>query len=354
MSSWHSYPSIYSLGHRAVRDLLTVPHFIEEKVDGSQFSFGLFEDPELVEMDVDGSRMELKIRSKGAVMITNAPEKMFSFAAESVKKRQHLLHPGWTYRAEYLRTPKHNTLAYDRVPKGNLILFDVSTGEEEYLGPEEKRQEADRIGLESVPILARNVTGLDQLRNIIDGTVSVLGGQKIEGIVVKQLGPDFLYGQDHKTLIGKFVSERFKEAHVGAWKEKNPTSGDVLLALGNKYHHEGRWLKSVQHLREAGLLEDSPRDIGKLLPEIQKDLGQECKEEIQKALWKWAWPHISRAAIRQVPEWYKNLLLTKQFESPAEQLGNGEGDEGTRGDTLPTTVAGSDPVREVGAGEEVV
>src|SRR5258708_719881 len=259
MTSWHSYPSIYNLGHRAVKDLLTVPHYVEEKIDGSQFSFGLIDQP-----DANGEnyKLELKIRSKGAVMVTDAPEKMFSLAAASVKERQHLLHPGWTYRAEYLRVPGHNTLVYDRVPNGNLIVFDVSTGEEEYLGPEEKATEAERIGLECVPVLATNVTGLDQLRGIIDNTVSMLGGQKVEGIVVKQLGPDYLYGQDKKALIGKFVSERFKEAHVGAWKEKNPMSGDILIQLGKKYCTEARWMKAIQHMREAGTLTDSPKDIG--------------------------------------------------------------------------------------------
>ncbi len=42
----------------------------------------------------------------------------------------------------------------------------------------------------------------------------------------------------------------------------------------------------------------------------------ECKEEIQKALWKWAWPHIQRGLTRGLPEWYKNHLLTEAFENP--------------------------------------
>lgn len=46
MESWHSYPSIYNLGHRYIADLLTVPVIVEEKIDGSQFSFGLDEEGE--------------------------------------------------------------------------------------------------------------------------------------------------------------------------------------------------------------------------------------------------------------------------------------------------------------------
>lgn len=315
-------------------------HYIEEKVDGSQFSMGLFraDDGDL------GPDYYLRIRSKGAEMNTDAPEKMFNKAAETARRLASAealsagvgLHPGWTYRCEYLQKPKHNTLAYDRVPTHNLILFDVSTGDNEWLSPDDKRAEANRLGLECVPVLwawnaspaAGASTSLEQLRSILDNTDSVLGGQKIEGVVIKQFGTDgYLYGMDHKTLIGKFVSEKFREAHGIAWKESNPSNNDILMMLGAKYQHVGRWMKAVQHMRDAGSLEGSPRDIGKLLIEIEKDLGKEEKEEIKTLLWKWAWPHVRRMATRGVAEWYKNELLRAQFEdeiiAPAEPIPEG-------------------------------
>lgn len=319
MSSWHSYPSSYNLGHRAVQSLLSVPHYIEEKVDGSQFSMGLIgEEP-------DGRYPVLRIRSKGAEMNIDAPEKMFNKATETARRLASSeareagvgLHPGWTYRCEYLAKPKHNTLAYDRAPLHNLILFDVSTGDQEFLDRAQLMAEGARIGLEVVPELWRADAGgttLEKIRELLD-TDSVLGGNKIEGVVIKQIGDNgYLYGLDHKVLIGKFVSEKFREAHVGAWKENNPTSGDILLMLGAKYQHHGRWMKAVQHLREAGQIEGSPRDIGKLIIEVQKDLGKECKEEIMLLLWKWAQGHIMRMATRGVAEWYKEELLRRQFE----------------------------------------
>lgn len=36
----NSYPSIYSLGHRYISELFSGPVVIQEKIDGSQFSFG--------------------------------------------------------------------------------------------------------------------------------------------------------------------------------------------------------------------------------------------------------------------------------------------------------------------------
>lgn len=305
-------------------------HYIEEKVDGSQFSMGLFPDEQTTQADVEaGTNFFLRIRSKGAEMNIDAPEKMFNKAAETARRLASPeavaagvgLHPGWTYRCEYLQKPKHNTLAYERVPVGNLILFDVSTGDNEWLGRHEKAAEAALLGLECVAVLHDSTGGpahdttMERLRDLLDNTMSVLSGQKIEGIVVKQHGTDgYLYGMDHKTLIGKFVSEKFREAHGIAWKESNPTNGDILMMLGAKYQHVGRWMKAVQHMKEAGTLEGSPRDIGKLLIEVEKDLGKEEKEEIKTLLWKWAWPHVRRMATRGVAEWYKNELLRAQFE----------------------------------------
>ena len=138
----HSYPSIFSLGHSAVASLTDGPVVVEEKIDGSQFSFGL-----------DAESGEILARSKGKDLVVDEPEKMFRMAVESVKERAHLLCPGWIYRGEYLAKPKHNTLAYDRAPVGNVILFDVNPGLEMYLSPNERTEEAARIGLESVPVL---------------------------------------------------------------------------------------------------------------------------------------------------------------------------------------------------------
>lgn len=311
ITSWHSYPSIFALGHRALVDLLTVPVLVEEKVDGSQFSFGRFH----VE-NTNGEAWnpdELKVRSKGCAMIPDAPEKMFIKAVESVKSRWDLLHPGWTYRCEYLAKPKHNALTYDRVPNGHLIVFDVNTDHETYLSPVEKAVEAARIGLECVPLLfTGRLEKIEEFRAFLD-TQSVLGGQKIEGVVVKPLDYN-LFGQDKKVVMGKFVSEVFKEVHAREWKASNPHSKDILSMLGDTYTSQARWNKARQHLQESGRLEGSPRDIATLMKEIPEDIKKECEAEIKEKLFAWAWPNIRRMTTQGVPEWYKDQLLRQQFE----------------------------------------
>lgn len=298
MEQLHSYPSVYALGHKAISDIFSGPVVIEEKVDGSQFSFGV----------LNG---ELTCRSKGKVMFLDAPEKMFNQAIETARKLEPILHPGWVYRGEYLQKPKHNSLAYDRTPKDHIILFDVSTGTEEYLTPEEKRAEAARIGLECVPILyTGEVSGFDMFAAFLD-RVSVLGGCKVEGVVVKNYA---VFTQEKKVAMGKYVSDAFKEIHGAEWKKTNPGGAEFVAVLTGKYKTPARWQKAVQHLAEAGALDGSPKDIGALLKEAAADIEKECEDEIKDALWAHFWPQIRRGVVSGLPEWYKEQLARKALE----------------------------------------
>lgn len=300
MDSWHSYPSIYAVGHRAVQDLFLDDVIVEEKIDGSQFSFGV---------DVDGTTY---LRSKGKVMEVDAPEKMFTAAVDSVSARKDKLRAGWTYRAEYLQKPKHNSLAYDRIPEGHLIIFDVNTAHEGYLSAEQKEAEVGAVGLECVPLLFQGrIESADQLLGFLDRT-SVLGGQKIEGIVIKPANYN-RFGLDKKVLMAKYVSESFKEVHAKEWKRSNPGGGDIINALIASYRTPARWNKAIQHLRERGEAEGSPRDIGKLIKEIQGDAIQECEQDIKDALYRWAKQKIERGIVAGFPEYYKEQIAREAF-----------------------------------------
>lgn len=302
--SWKSYPKVYNLGHAGVADLLLDPVLVEEKVDGSQFSFGRFLHPQ------EGPT--LKCRSRGGELNIHAPEKLFAAAVEYVKSVQNQLPLEWTWSGEVLAKPKHNVLCYDRTPKNGIIIFDIRYGEEKYVTLHEvKAAHADSIGLEVVPFLHHGkVESIDQFRGFLDRT-SVLGGQKVEGVVVKNYGR---FGKDGKALMGKFVSEAFKEVHNQEWKSENPSQGDVVQQLITSYRTPARWDKAIQHLREAGLLIDDPSDIGKVIPEVARDLEEECGVEIRDVLFAWAWGKIRRAVTAGVAEHYKEILLKKQFE----------------------------------------
>ncbi len=352
MGSWGSYSSIFAMGHKAIRDLLTVDVNVEEKVDGSQFSFGLVEsntDDAGNIVDAEYSQLtpgySLKIRSKGCVMHIDAPEKMFSLGAETVRNLASAgtLTPGWTYRGEFLGKPHHNALTYDRVPKGNIIIFDINTGNQEYLSYEDKKREADRLGLEVVPLLfSGRIENVEKFRAFL-GTISILGGQNIEGVVVKPREYN-LYGLDKKVLMGKFVSEAFKEVHRKAWGESNPTSKDIITQIVSQYATPARWQKAVQHLREAGQLVDDVKDIGLIIREVPGDVLKECEDEIKEIMFKWAWQHVRRGLTAGLPAWYKEKLLARSFETESgpEQASTGAAHD----DNVSPTDLSSGPIQQ--------
>lgn len=298
-SSWHSYPKLYALGHANLAGILDNEVLVEEKIDGSQFSWGIFNG-------------ELRCKSKGAIINILAPEKMFIPAVETVKRLQteEKLKEGWTYRAEYLKVPKHNALAYDRIPAHHLIGFDINTGQEKYLTYEEKVEEFGKLSLETVPILHKGkIGGYEIFRGLLEIT-SILGGQKIEGVVIKNY---LRFGKDGKALMGKFVSEAFKEIRSSAWKESNPGQGDIIENLISKFKTPARWAKSVQHLKEKGEVKEAPEDISALIKEINIDTLSECKDEIKEILFEWAWSKVSRGITSGFPQWYKEELAKKAF-----------------------------------------
>jgi len=306
--SWHSYPSLFAIGHRALGELLLDPVLVEEKVDGSQFSFGVFGGDQ-------GEGYNVRCRSKSVQLNLVAPEKMFSKAVEVVLKLAPFLRVGWTYRAEYLQSPKHNSLAYDRTPTKHLIVFDINPVQEGYLSYDEKAAECARLGLECVPRLYEGmVESAQQFRDLLSAT-SVLGGQKIEGVVVKNYRR---FGPDKKVLMGKFVSEAFKEVHAAEWKKSNPGKSDILDMLVESLRTPARWNKAVQHLKERGQYDGSPRDIGNLIKEVQEDIRKECTDMVAEKLVQWAMPDILRGTVRGLPEWYKEKLIEKQFEGTSE------------------------------------
>jgi hypothetical protein len=280
-----------------IEGIFNDPVLVEEKIDGSQISFGLIEG-------------ELMARSKGAQLVIDSPETMFENACQTIKSLQPNLHAGWIYRCEYLTKPKHNTLCYDRIPKNYMIGFDIQTGLEDYLTPEEKEIEFGLIDLECVPVLYEGkVENAEMLKELLE-TKSILGGTKIEGVVVKNYT---LFTSEKKIAIGKYVSEAFKEVQGGEWRKANPTQGDVLQTLIDRYRTPARWLKAVQHLRDAGTLEGSPRDIPALITEIKEDTKKECEEEMKNILFAHFWSKVQRGLIAGFPEWWKEQLLESAF-----------------------------------------
>lgn len=290
----HAFPKIFTLGQDYIKDIFLEDVEITEKVDGSQFCMGV----------ING---ELNVRSKGSQLYVDNPDKMFKLAVDYALSISKSMPEGLVFYCEYLMKPKHNVLKYDRVPKNNIILFGVSDLSGKFYPDLEHY--AQLLGIESVPVLYKGkVTSIEDLKKYLE-TDSILGGTKIEGFVVKNYSRPFLLGgQPIPLMSGKFVSEAFKEIHGKEWK-RDKTGKGKWETYCETFRTDARWLKSIQHLKEKGELENSPRDIGKLLKEIKEDIAAEEKENIMKFLWREFGDELLRKSTAGFPEWYKEHLL---------------------------------------------
>ena len=304
--SIHSYSSPLNVGHKGLSPregprLFDGEVYIQEKIDGSQFSFMS-----------DSTNVYFRSRKQDVY-----PESagMFNAGVISVLAVADRLHPGYVYRGEYLAKPKHNTLCYDRIPNGNVVIFDIESFPSHFMDQVAVMSEATRLGFDYAPVYyTGKVLGIEQLKTFLDNT-SVLGGP-IEGVVIKPVGMD-LFGADHKVVMAKYVREDFKEIHQKEWKNSNPGQKDVIQMIIETYRTPARWNKAVQHLKERNELEGTPRDIGKLFKEVPIDIEAESKEAIKDVLWGAFWKDISRGCTAGLAEWYKNKLVEDAFESPS-------------------------------------
>lgn len=301
-----AYASPENIGHKSLQMFwVGGTTYVQEKYDGSNTGFSL------------GTDGELRMRSHNRPIAMDAPDKMFAPVVDTVKyiHGKGILTPGYIYWGETISKPKHNTLTYKRCPEGYIILYDIDKAEGGWdcMLPDELEQEAMRIGLESAALLATYTQqpSLDELTKLLD-TESSLGNTQIEGLVAKR--PD-LFDRNSRPLMLKYVAAKFREENRIDWKARNPTLGTVVDHLIEQYGTEARWRKAIQHLREQGLIQDAPQDIGPILREIQTDVHRECADDIRDKLFSLAWKDISRGITRNFPNWYKEQLMEAAFPS---------------------------------------
>lgn len=291
MKEIQSFSNVVALGHKIVDGIMDGEITIEEKVDGSQISF----------MVKEGN---LFVRSKGQMIDIENPENMFKTAIEQIKTIASLLKEGWIYRGEYLEKPKHNTICYNRVPIKNIIIYDIDKADQCYLNHKEKKEEANRIGLEVVPLFYQGKLKNKDMRDLLKKE-SILGGAKIEGVVIKNYE---MFSRDKKTLMAKLVNEEFKETHQVEWGKNNPKFKDVVSLIGEEMRNENRWHKAYIHLKEKGVIEENEKDISKIMKEVPIDILKEEEVYIKDKLFKYAFQDIIRIAGKGIPEWYKLKL----------------------------------------------
>ncbi|KKK67636.1 hypothetical protein LCGC14_2952100 [marine sediment metagenome] len=96
------YSKIHQMYYREVHRMKGHQVVVQEKVDGSQISFGR----------KDG---KLFVRSKNQMIDIDNPDGMFAPAVAVLKTKE--LPDDYVFRGEYLKTPHHNVLTMTGYPK---------------------------------------------------------------------------------------------------------------------------------------------------------------------------------------------------------------------------------------------
>ena len=302
MDNFTKFSKIFAVGSKYIPRLFDDEVEITEKIDGSQFRFGVNSDGKVV------------MASKNNDITNGNIPKMFSKAADYVYRYSHVIEQfdnDTYFYGEYLEKPKHNVLNYERVPKNNIMLYGVKIGDKYVSSYDEIKEYADKLDLEVVPIIyTGKIENPEQIEELLDRD-SVLGGEKIEGIVIKNYNAIEFFGNMPHPSFAKYVSEKFKERH----NTKDYSGKNKLEMFLSSFRTEARWRKAVQHLKENGELENEPRDIGKLFKEVHLDIVEEEEKNIKEELYNLFIKEIKRRATRGLPEWYKKLLLEKSFDN---------------------------------------
>jgi len=296
-----SYPKILAIGNEYIADIFKGSVDVQEKIDGSMSAFGCTKNNQVV------------MRSKGKELFYEDHEGMFDIFVNFVMEHEEwlLAHPGMYFYGEFLSKSKHNALAYDHVPRNNIMLFGVyEEGVGYYKTYKELKHWANALDLDPVPLLYYGeIKDKEALEHFLTFD-SILGNQKVEGVVVKNYEQTLLVGGKICPQFGKLVRPEFKEKLNKTWT----TGKDKVQLFIDSFRTEARWQKAVQHLKDKGQLEGSPRDIGKLIVEVKRDIIDEEENEIKLGLYKLFKDQILRKATAGMPEFYKEQLLNKAFD----------------------------------------
>ena len=296
-----SYGKILAIGNEYIQDIFKGDVELTEKIDGSFIAMGCTKDNQVV------------MRSKGKELFYEDHEGMFDIFVNFVMEHEEwlLAHPGMYFYGEFLSKSKHNALAYDHVPRNNIMLFGVyEEGVGYYKTYKELKHWANALDLDPVPLLYYGeIKDKEALEHFLTFD-SILGNQKVEGVVVKNYEQTLLVGGKICPQFGKLVRPEFKEKLNKTWT----TGKDKVQLFIDSFRTEARWQKAVQHLKDKGQLEGSPRDIGKLIVEVKRDIIDEEENEIKLGLYKLFKDQILRKSTAGMPEWFKEQLVKKQFE----------------------------------------
>lgn len=348
-----SLPSYWKSKNHFDPDLVRLGFFdntvltAEEKIDGSQFSFGKVSD------QYGGHKMMWRSKNCDIKYDKSADQRFFQAIQGLYANNVYSICPtNVVFRCELVTSKRHNKLTYNRVPNGFLVVFgaeNLATGRSvpRYIWTAIAKQ----LGLDVVDLLGYIDTKDKSAADVINkasewlGKESMLGGAAIEGVVLKR-ETNWILNQDGNPIYCKIVANEFREM----MRVKETTKGvknedDIIGRIVSMIQTDAVYSKAVQHLMDDGKITNTVKDIGPLISEIQKDLGEEVAPMAKEVLWEWARHQVVRGVVTPFALWYKKRLArisaSEDVDDSNAQVVGDSVDKGNEGNE--SVGAGKDP-----------
>ena len=257
--------------------------YIQEKIDGSQFSFSTH-----ITENKDKKQIREMVYTCGNTE-RNSDAALFKKAITVLEILKYNFTPDLVYHAEMITSKRHNIVEYERMPHHFVVVYDISN-EKQYFSIEEMIKECQRAGLEFVPAIYTNTNPevnphekcLELIKDIEEGRLlSILGG-KPEGVVLKCSRFVNLKGETVNTKI-KYVTSLFKEIrHVKKPTRTRQSIAEFISWVGEHFNLPARFAKGRQHLEiRHNITKDTPNYYEHLCKELDSDLIKEQSDLIQ-------------------------------------------------------------------------
>lgn len=306
-----SYGKVLNFGHKQLKELLDEPVCVQEKIDGSQFSFW-YDD------EKDSIRFKSKNTILGCDVGSNALfDPAISAILEMNLDTKRMFDEQIVFRGECVSKLKHNSIKYERTPKNYVIIFDVEK-DGKILSHKEAKKISEEFGFEFVPVYYEGYLKEEEISKFLNEKSALGNDVPIEGVVVKRIDCNLFIHPFRNVTIKeaspeelsffmparmKLVSKEFREMNNANWKIEKKDS--MFERIGQKYCSIQRWRKVIQHGLEDNKLTLTPKDIGYLIPKIIEDVIEEEMDNIKEDLYDASIKRIKGYFIKGFPEWYK-------------------------------------------------
>ena len=299
------YPKVLHIGAPLVATVFYEEVELSEKVDGSQCRIELTDESVMV-----GSKNQ-GIADPGMFEIAHEQGERIHSETDWRTLGDHV-----TLFCEFLETPKHNTIKYDRVPLNHLYLFGAMLGTD-HMVTGGLIEMAKHLVIDPPNILdCKLIESAEELKEFMTRE-SYLGGSTVEGVVIKNYNRTYDPLQVHSQefigypMTAKYVNKDFTAANAKQWNTISRKTG--VDAIIERFFIGDRFNKAIQHVREEGNITYMKKDLQYLIPEFFDDLMDEKKEAMTNMIMGEVFKVIKRRASHYVVQSYIEYLTERQF-----------------------------------------